>query len=242
MPRLICCCRDLPEILKFARVAARSPARAACFYGPVGATSAAVEGDVMFDMGLVSEEQAMMEAAFASLAFVSLGAESWSGGLGPARIDAAAGPRTDLPEPISPLLAVNGLDAELVELGALLFSDQRLSVGAGRSCASCHRLDGGGDDGRRRGIGVTGEELLFNVPSIFNAGKNYRFNWRGNFETLEEQNDAILLDPKVMGASWPAIVSALGEVATMSSASGLSSARRPAGEAFWRRWAPSNAP
>ncbi|MEH6717284.1 MAG: cytochrome c peroxidase [Aurantimonas endophytica] len=129
--------------------------------------------------------------------------DRWSG--------AASGPQTGLPEPITPLLSVTGLDAGLVELGGLLFTDQDLSGGAGRSCATCHKLDGGGEDGKRRAIGIDGEELLFNVPSIFNAAKNYRFNWRGNFTTLEEQNEAILLDPNVMGATWPRILRTLGD-------------------------------
>lgn len=67
LPRLICRCRDLPDILKFARVAALSVAPATCLYGMAGASSGtAREGDVSIDMGLVSVDQAVMEAEFAS--------------------------------------------------------------------------------------------------------------------------------------------------------------------------------
>ncbi|UIJ72583.1 hypothetical protein [Aurantimonas sp. HBX-1] len=68
LPRLVCGCRDLPDIVKFARIAAHAPAPAACRYGAAdGSPSAAAdEGDVAIDMGLVSVDQAMMEAAFAS--------------------------------------------------------------------------------------------------------------------------------------------------------------------------------
>ena len=67
LPRLIFCCRDLPDILKFARVAARSVAPTACFYGPAGSSLPARQGDVVLEMGLVSAEQVMIEAQFASM-------------------------------------------------------------------------------------------------------------------------------------------------------------------------------
>ncbi|MAU96471.1 MAG: hypothetical protein CMP81_11375 [Fulvimarina sp.] len=122
---------------------------------------------------------------------------------------ALAASQLALPEPISPLAPIAGQRSDLVALGARLFSDERLSAGASRACATCHRLEAGGDDGRRRAVGANGEDHLFNTPSIFNAWKNYRYNWRGNFATLEEQNEAILLAPNVMGSSWPSIISLL---------------------------------
>ncbi|MBB4003629.1 hypothetical protein [Aurantimonas endophytica] len=72
LPRLICCCRDLPDIVKFARVASRSPAQAACFYGSASPLRAVGEGDVVIDMGLVSADQAMLEAEFASMVCADL--------------------------------------------------------------------------------------------------------------------------------------------------------------------------
>ena len=43
--------------------------------------------------------------------------------------------------------------------------------------------------------GLDGELLNFNAPTVFNAALSFRLNWRGNFRTLEEQNEAVLLDP-----------------------------------------------
>ena len=40
------------------------------------------------------------------------------------------------------------------------------------------------------------------TPTIFNVGLNFRLNWRGNFRTLEDQNEAVLLDPRLMGTTW----------------------------------------
>lgn len=153
---------------------------------------------------------AVIGVGVASLSFLSLAGEPGSRTSAVPRRDVGTGLRSDGPEPISPLSPVGGARAELVALGARLFSDRRLSAGASLSCASCHRLEAGGGDGRQRGVGIDGEELIFNVPSIFNAWKNYRYNWRGNFSTLEDQNEAILLDPHVMGSSWPTIIAALG--------------------------------
>ena len=31
---------------------------------------------------------------------------------------------------------------------------------------------------------------------------SFRLNWRGNFRTLEEQNEAVLLDPRLMNTTW----------------------------------------
>lgn len=124
---------------------------------------------------------------------------------------AGAAPQTAWPEPISPLSAAGGQNSDLVALGAKLFSDKRLSGVGNGSCATCHRLEHSGADGRQKAVGLDGEDHLFNTPSIFNAWKNYRYNWRGNFATLEEQNESILLAPNVMGSSWAAIISRLSD-------------------------------
>ncbi|UIJ72584.1 cytochrome-c peroxidase [Aurantimonas sp. HBX-1] len=154
---------------------------------------------------------AFVAAGIASLSYLSLAdGRSFAEPTAP-RSNPVGSLSADWPEPITPLSPVTRTRAELVELGARLFSDRRLSAGASRSCASCHQLEAGGDDGRRRGAGADGRPLLFNVPSILNAWKNYRYGWRGNFATLEEQNEAILLDPRVMGGSWPTIIRALSD-------------------------------
>jgi cytochrome c peroxidase len=105
-------------------------------------------------------------------------------------------------EPITPLIPVKNLDPAKVELGRKLFQDVRLSRDETFSCASCHWLDRSGGDQKRRPVGFDGRELNFNALTIFNAALNYRLNWRGNFRTLEEQNEAVLLDPRLMNTSW----------------------------------------
>jgi cytochrome c peroxidase len=105
-------------------------------------------------------------------------------------------------EPITPLPPPAGLDAGKVRLGERLFHDARLSQGGVLACASCHLLAEGGDDNRARSPGVDGELLNFNAPTVFNAALSFRLNWRGNFRTLEEQIEAVLLDPHLMNTTW----------------------------------------
>jgi cytochrome c peroxidase len=105
------------------------------------------------------------------------------------------------PEAIVPVRPMEG-DSRKSELGRKLFNDVRLSASNAVACASCHRLDRSGADGRRHALGLDAKPLDFNSPTIFNVALNFRLNWRGNFRTLEEQNEAVLLDRRLMNTSW----------------------------------------
>ena len=105
-------------------------------------------------------------------------------------------------EPITPVPRAVPLDADKVRLGEMLFHDVRLSRGDVLACSSCHLLAEGGDDNRARSPGWDGELLSFNAATVFNAALSFRLNWRGNFRTLEEQNEAVLLDRNLMNTTW----------------------------------------
>jgi cytochrome c peroxidase len=105
-------------------------------------------------------------------------------------------------EPITPVPLATGLDPARVHLGEKLFQDVALSHGDLVSCASCHLLAHGGDDDHAHHIGTDGRPLDFNAPTIFNVTLNSRFNWRGNFQRLERQNEAALHDPRLMNMTW----------------------------------------
>ena len=95
-----------------------------------------------------------------------------------------------------------------VRLGERLFADARLSGDGTLACTSCHDLSRGGSDGQARskaGVGLHD----FNALSVFNAALNYRLNWRGDVRTLEEQNDAVVINPKLMGGDWGEILKKL---------------------------------
>ena len=60
----------------------------------------------------------------------------------------------DLSEPIKPIPAEDGTDPAKAALGRMLFHDLRLSKDNTSSCASCHDLPTGGDDGRIVSLGT----------------------------------------------------------------------------------------
>ena len=105
-------------------------------------------------------------------------------------------------EPLTPIPAASGSDPAKLALGEHLFSDVRLSHDNKVACASCHQLDKAGDDGRARSIGSDGRLLEFNTTTIFNAALSFRLNWRGDFVSLEDQNEAVLLSETLMNTRW----------------------------------------
>lgn len=70
-----------------------------------------------------------------------------------------------LDEPLKPLPPIPALAPGRVELGRQLFNDPRLSHNGTLSCASCHRLDTYGVDGRAFSMGADGLPLALNTPS-----------------------------------------------------------------------------
>jgi cytochrome c peroxidase len=129
--------------------------------------------------------------------------------LTPFAIIFAGGPAASDGEPIAPVAVSEPTDTAKIVLGERLFSDPRLSHGDAVACTSCHRLGQGGDDGRTRSVAADGRLLDFNAPTVFNVALNFRLNWRGNFRTLEEQNEAVLLDEQLMNTSWEELLSKL---------------------------------
>jgi cytochrome c peroxidase len=113
-------------------------------------------------------------------------------------------------EPVTPVLPPGQLDTAKVEIGRKLFHDRVLSRSGTTSCASCHPLDAGGADGAVHASGADGRPLDFNTPTIFNVANNFRLNWRGEFTTLEEQNEQALLNRRIMNMAWTELLARLG--------------------------------
>ncbi|MBS7585984.1 c-type cytochrome [Ancylobacter defluvii] len=112
-------------------------------------------------------------------------------------------------EPFAPILVPANLDPARVALGAALFADPILSSKNKLSCASCHVLSAGGTTNMKRTIGYEGRIHRFNAPTIFNVGNNYRLGWRGDFTSLVDQNERVLLDDNLMAARWPLVLGRL---------------------------------
>ena len=112
-------------------------------------------------------------------------------------------------EPIHPVPPPPAADPRVVALGERLFHDPRLSRGGDVSCASCHVLVEGGDDGEVISTGINGEKGEINSPTVFNSGLYVAQFWDGRVETLEDQIDGPIQNPIEMGSMWPDVVDIL---------------------------------
>jgi len=118
---------------------------------------------------------------------------------------------TAMDEPIQPIPLSVSVDERKVELGRMLFHDQRLSADNSISCASCHALNKGGTDQTQFSIGINYVIGPINSPTVYNSGLNYRQFWDGRAETLEEQAAGPVHNPIEMGSNWPEVVQKLGK-------------------------------
>ena len=112
-------------------------------------------------------------------------------------------------EPIKPIPEQTGADPDRAALGRALFHDPRLSRDDTVSCASCHDLASGGDDGRKVSVGIEDRAGAINSPTVFNVGLNFKQFWDGRVTTLEQQVDDPVQSPREMGSLWPDVVAKL---------------------------------
>jgi len=115
------------------------------------------------------------------------------------------------PSPLTPLPVGHRLDSAKVALGRELFHDTRLSRDGSISCASCHDIDAGGDDGQVRSRGIEGREGSINAPSVLNRGFDFRLFWDGRAASLSEQVDGPLQARNEMSSSWDTVLPRLAD-------------------------------
>ncbi|ASJ73779.1 cytochrome-c peroxidase [Granulosicoccus antarcticus] len=113
-----------------------------------------------------------------------------------------------------PVRALQALDPQLgntpkVVLGNQLFHDKRLSGDETVSCATCHDIQAGGDDGLVFSVGIKGQTGTINSPTVLNSGYSYRQFWDGRAGSLTHQALAPVVNPVEMGASWSDIIAKL---------------------------------
>jgi cytochrome c peroxidase len=83
----------------------------------------------------------------------------------------------------------NPMSREKIALGEKLFFDTRLSRDKTLSCASCHKLEEGGDDNLPTAIGFHGRANPFhlNSPTVLNAALAQAQFWNASAKDVEEQ-------------------------------------------------------
>ena len=124
--------------------------------------------------------------AWSAVALVAAGLTACAGADSGERVPpaAAADRAWLLPAMVQP--ADNQSTPARVELGKVLFFDNRLSGPSGMSCASCHEPTLGWADGLK--TAVVGKDVLPRAsPSMINVGYNTQFMWDGRKKSLEDQ-------------------------------------------------------
>ncbi|MEH6444277.1 MAG: cytochrome-c peroxidase [Oceanospirillaceae bacterium] len=110
---------------------------------------------------------------------------------------------------IAPIPFNISLNPDKVLLGKLLFYDPRLSGDNSVSCASCHNLATGGTIRTAKVVGINNQLSTRNSPTLFNSAFNFTQLWDGKFNTLEQQIEAVILSPSVMGSDWLSVLDKL---------------------------------
>jgi cytochrome c peroxidase len=113
--------------------------------------------------------------------------------------------------PFEPIPHDLGLEPARVALGGRLFAERAVSGDGTRACVDCHDLAQGGvvpnEERSNHPDNATGP---YNVPTVFNVAFNFRYNWNGKFETLEDHLGGPMMSEVVMDAgSWADVVTRL---------------------------------
>jgi cytochrome c peroxidase len=109
-----------------------------------------------------------------------------------------------LPEVVEPTAYT--MSDELVDLGRMLYYEDRMSISQEISCNSCHLLDDFGDDGLQFSLGHEGAPVSRNSPTVYNAALHIGQFWDGRAADVEEQAKGPILAAGEMGMPNPEYV------------------------------------
>lgn len=93
-----------------------------------------------------------------------------------------------------------------VELGRMLYYENRLSKNHDLSCNSCHMLDNYGVDNQKTSPGHKKQLGARNSPTVYNAAGHIAQFWDGRAATIEEQAKGPILNPVEMAMAGEAQV------------------------------------
>lgn len=113
--------------------------------------------------------------------------------------------------PIQPIPKIKSIDKQWFDLGKALFNSTLLSHDNSVSCASCHLIQQGGDDGFPLSIGVGGAVGGRNSPTVLNSVFSFRQFWDGRSADLAEQAVGPIHNPIEMNSNFDEIIKKLNE-------------------------------
>ena len=119
-------------------------------------------------------------------------------------------------EPIQPIAPPAITNQAMVDLGAKLFFDPRLSKSGFISCNSCHNLSMGGSDNLTSSIGDNWQQGPINAPTVLNSSMNVAQFWDGRARTLKEQAGGPIANPKEMAFTHELAVSVIASIPAYS--------------------------
>ena len=113
--------------------------------------------------------------------------------------------------PIQPIPKIKTIDKQWFDLGKALFNSTLLSHDNSVSCASCHLVQQGGDDGFPVSIGIGGAVGERNAPTVLNSVFSFRQFWDGRSADLAEQIIGPIHNSIEMNTSFEEIISKLNQ-------------------------------
>jgi len=93
----------------------------------------------------------------------------------------------------------NPVTPEKIELGRMLYYEERISLSQEISCNSCHPLLNYGVEHTAVSLGHEGQRGERNAPTVYNAALHVAQFWDGRAEDVEEQAQGPVLNPVEMG-------------------------------------------
>ncbi|MFK7787343.1 MAG: cytochrome-c peroxidase [Crocinitomicaceae bacterium] len=103
----------------------------------------------------------------------------------------------------------NPMTVEGVELGRMLFYEEKLSGDNSMACANCHAPSSAYSDPNQFSEGIDGIQGTRNSMALINLGWEDEFFWDGRASSLEEQILIPVEDPIEMHETWQNVVSKL---------------------------------
>ena len=101
------------------------------------------------------------------------------------------------------------LSAQQIDLGRMLYYENRLSMDQKISCNTCHGLDKYGVDGEPTSDGHKGQKGSRNSPTVYNAAGHVAQFWDGRAATVEEQAKGPVMNPVEMAMPSEKVVIAV---------------------------------